>query len=69
MDEFEEQGSEAPPIDCSSVSLLANNFWGEVLRGSADREGFVISEYVAAGEAEVCEFDVAVLADEDVFWF
>jgi hypothetical protein len=69
VDELEEQGSQAPPIDCSSVSLLPNNFWREVLGGSADGEGFVVAEDVAAGEAEICEFDVAVLADEDVFRF
>ena len=69
MDEFEKQGSEAPPIHCSAVSLFADNFGSEVLWGSADRECFVIAEDVATGEAEICEFDVSVLADEYVFWF
>jgi hypothetical protein len=66
VDEFEQQGAEAPPVDCPSVALLADDLGSQVLGSAAKGEGLVVAEDVAAGEAEVGELDEAVLADEDV---
>ena len=64
---FIDQNSESPPVDCFSVTLVQNNFRSDVFWSSADGEGSAFGQKL--GESEVCEFEVAVVADEKVFWF
>jgi hypothetical protein len=49
------------------MSLIQNHFWGNVLRCPADGKGPSLSEEL--GETKVCEFEVAIVANQQVFGF
>jgi hypothetical protein len=49
------------------MPLIEYDFRCDVLRRSTDGEGAAFVEYF--GEPEVCEFEVAVVADQQVFGF
>jgi hypothetical protein len=51
------------------VSLLEEDFRRDVLWRSAEGVGFVALFDIEFGEAEVRELEVALLVEQDVFWF
>ena len=61
-----DQHTQSPPVNGLSVPLVEDDFWGDVFGGAADGEGSSLSEEL--GEPEVCEFEIAVVANEEVFW-
>ena len=64
---FVDDAAKAPPIDGLVVSLLLNDFGGEVFRSAADGHGLFVLEVEGAGEAEVGDLDVAALIKQHVF--
>ena len=61
-----DEAAQAPPVDIDLVSHFLDDFGGQVLRSAADGLGGLLKgEYL--GQAEVGEFDVAELVDDDVF--
>jgi len=44
-DHFEDDGTQAPPVDCLAMSFLKNDFRGEVRGGSADGHGVVVLHF------------------------
>lgn len=69
MDEFIDEGAEAPPVDGPAVALLPDHLGGQVFGGPADRKGFLFGQHVVAGKPEVGHFDVALSVDQNVFGF
>ena len=69
VDELVDERTQAPPIHCFAVPFLLYHLRRQVFRGAAHGEGVIVCENVIFGEAEVCEFDVAVCADEYVLRF
>jgi hypothetical protein len=68
-DHFIDDASKAPPIDSFSVSLLFNDFRGQILRSSANGHGFFILIDESFGQAKVRQLNIALLIKEDVFGF
>ena len=48
------------------MALIQKNLWCQILGSSTEGECSIVYFF---GEAEICEFDVAVLVDEDIFRF
>jgi len=61
---FVDEDSEGPPVDCLPVTLVEDDFRGDILRGAADGEGSAFCEEL--GEAEVSKFEVAVIAYQQI---
>lgn len=59
-----DENSQSPPVDCFSVALVENDFWGDVLRSAADREGPALGQELR--KAEVSKFEISVVADKEV---
>ena len=58
--------AQAPPIDLFSVLFLTSNLRGEVL-GSSHAVAFCGRQISC--EPKVCNFDEALLVDNDILWF
>jgi hypothetical protein len=65
VEELIEKDAKGPVIDGEVVFLFEDHFGGHVLVGSA--EGFAFHLDVVSGPAEVADFDVAGVVEEDVF--
>ena len=61
---FVDEHAEGPPVDGLAVALIEDDFGGDVLGRAADGEGPALGEEL--GKAEVSEFEVAVVGDEEV---
>jgi hypothetical protein len=61
-----DQYSESPPVNSFSVTLIEDDLRGDVFWGSTDGEGSALGQKL--GKTEVCEFEVAVIANEQIFW-
>ena len=64
---FVDEHAEGPPVNSLAVALVEDDFGGDVLGRSTDGEGPALGEEL--GKAEVSEFEVAVVGDEEVFGF
>lgn len=60
-----DQHSQSPPIHGLSMPLVEDDLGSDVFGGPADGEGPALSQEL--GEPEISQFEVAVVADEQVF--
>lgn len=63
---FVDEDAQSPPVDGFSVTLVEDDFWGDVLWRSANGEGPAFVQDL--GETEVRQLEVAVVADQQVLW-
>lgn len=61
-----DEDSECPPVDWFAVALVLKDFRSQILWSSAQSESSI---FYVFGEPKVSEFEVAVSADEHIFWF
>ncbi len=61
-----DEHSQSPPVDSLSVALVEDDLRSDVLWGSADREGSALVQDL--GETKICQFEVAVVPNEQVLW-
>ena len=62
---FVNDDSQGPPVDWLAVALILKDLRRQILRSSAESKSPVFDHLC---ETKVCQFDVAVRSDEDVFW-
>ena len=63
------ENTERPPVGFFAVSFLRDDLWRDVLRRADDGVGLRVGAGEFLGDAEVCELEVAVGVQQDVFWF
>ena len=59
------QNAQSPPVDRLSVSLIQKHFRRQILGRSTQS---VSSGLTILGKAKICELQVPVLVNENVFW-
>lgn len=59
---FIDYSSEGPPIGSFSVTLIEQNLWCKILCCSTNTFSFIMSENVLFRKAEICNFDVSIMA-------
>lgn len=62
-----DENTEGPPVNSFAVTLVKDNLGSNVFRSPANSEGPAFSEEL--GKAKVSKLEVAVVADEEIFWF
>lgn len=63
---FVDEDTECPPVDRFSMSLVEKDLRSKVLGGSTERKRPGLDDF---GEAEVCQFQIAIFANKKILWF
>lgn len=64
---FEDDDAETPPVDFLAIRESFQDFRGKVLRCAAEGVGLVAATNVVFSEAEVCQFNVPIRVNDDIF--
>lgn len=65
-DHFVEEDAKGPPIGRLAVALVEEDLRREIFGRATHRERPIFNDF---GEAEISDFEVAVLAEQKVLWF
>ena len=59
------QNSESPPVNWLAVTFIEEHLWGQILWGTAKSVGSGLAVF---GKSEVCQFQVALLINQNILW-
>ncbi len=64
-DHFVDEDAQSPPVDGLAVSLVMEDFGGQILGSSTEGESPVLDDL---GESKISKLEVAIGSNQYVFW-